>query len=259
MSVHEQYANDLALCALGALLGDERAQVERHLHECADCRREVELLRGDMALLAYSAAHSAPPARSRQRLMDSIRKEPRRAASRRAAWIWAPWLAASLMTIVAILLMRQNTQLQERSAQFREQSAYLHDRDARREAQLERVREIIATLTATDAQRVTLVASKAPPQPQGKTIYVRERGSLIFLANNFKAPAPGKAYELWLIPAKGNPIPAGVFKPDAHGSATIVNPPLPHGVQAKAFAITVEPQAGSPAPTSAIIMQGTGE
>ena len=106
---------------------------------------------------------------------------------------------------------------------------------------------------------ITLVAAKTPPQPQGKAIYLRRRGSLIFLANNL-APLPSKkAYELWLIPKTGSPIPAGVFKPDAHGSATVVNPPLPQGVEAKAFAITVEPETGSPAPTSTPIMLGAGE
>jgi anti-sigma-K factor RskA len=68
-----------------------------------------------------------------------------------------------------------------------------------------------------------------------------------------------KAYELWLIPTQGSAIPAGVFKPDAHGSATVVNPPLPAGIEAKAFAITIENEAGSPTPTMPIVMMGAGE
>jgi anti-sigma-K factor RskA len=103
------------------------------------------------------------------------------------------------------------------------------------------------------------VAAKAPPQPQGKAFYLRNRNSLVFLANNMPALPPQKAYELWLIPVSGNPIPAGVFKPDSHGSATVVNPPLPAGAEAKAFAITVENEAGSQAPTSPVLMVGTGE
>jgi len=55
------------------------------------------------------------------------------------------------------------------------------------------------------------------------------------------------------------PIPAGMFKPDARGSATVVEPPLPGGVEAKAFAITVEPEQGSSAPTMPIVMMGAGE
>ena len=254
MSVHEQYGEDLTLYAMGSLIGDERAAIEKHLDDCADCRRELELLRGDMALLAYSSAHSAPPRRSRQRLMEAVQREPRRkeVPARRSWWAAVPWFAAAAMTILAVLLMRQNTGLQDKLSNLR-------DRTARQQAQLERAREVVATLTATDALRVTLVASKTAPQPQGKAIYVRDRGSLIFIASNFVGAPSGKAYELWLIPTKGNPIPAGVFKPDAHGSAIVVNPPLPSGVEAKAFAITVEQEAGSPAPTSPVIMLGSGE
>jgi len=50
-----------------------------------------------------------------------------------------------------------------------------------------------------------------------------------------------------------------VFKPDAHGSATVINPPLPAGVEAKAFAMTIEPKQGSSTPTMQIVMMGAGE
>jgi anti-sigma-K factor RskA len=129
----------------------------------------------------------------------------------------------------------------------------------RQQAQLEKAREVVDTLTATDAMRITLVTAKTPPQPQGKAIYVRDRSSLIFMASNMPKLPPQKAYELWLIPKQGAPIPAGVFQPDARGSATVVNPPLPAGADAKAFAITVEPEAGSTTPTMPIVMLGAGE
>ena len=77
MSAHEQYADDLALLALGQLQEDERAALETHLEGCAACRRELEQIRGDMALLALSAAGPAPPKRSRERLLKAIAKEPR--------------------------------------------------------------------------------------------------------------------------------------------------------------------------------------
>ena len=122
-----------------------------------------------------------------------------------------------------------------------------------------RLRRIAAPILEPDAQRVTLVAVKAPAQPQGKAFYLRKRNSLVFMANNMPALPAQKAYELWLIPMSGNPIPAGMFKPDARGSATVVNPPLPAGVEAKAFAITVENEGGSATPTMPIVMMGAGE
>jgi anti-sigma-K factor RskA len=150
------------------------------------------------------------------------------------------------------LLWRQNMELQRNVASLQAEL----DQQL---AELQRAREVVSTLTATDAMRVTLVAAKTPPQPQGKAIYVRDRSSLIFLASNLPVLPSNRAYELWLIPVAGAPIPAGVFKPDAHGNATVINPPLPAGVEAKVFAITVEPDQGSPAPTTQPVMLGTGE
>jgi anti-sigma-K factor RskA len=254
MSVHEQFAEDLALYALGGLEGDERAQLEKHLEGCAGCRRELEQLRGDMALMALSAAGPAPPRRARQRLLEAVGRERRSPAApaRRSWWTLVPWVAAATLAVGLVSVWRQKSDLQR-------QIADLQNESARQFEELRQAREVVSTLTATDALRVTVVAAKTPPQPQGKAIYVRDRSSLIFLASNFPALPPQKAYELWLVPTSGAPIAAGVFKPDTHGSAIVINPPLPAGVEAKAFAITVEPESGSPAATSPIIMFGAGE
>ncbi len=68
-----------------------------------------------------------------------------------------------------------------------------------------------------------------------------------------------KAYELWMIPTDGAPVSQGFFKPDAHGSGTVINRPLPAGVEAKAFAMTVELEDGSSVPTMPILMICAGE
>jgi anti-sigma-K factor RskA len=256
MSEHEQYAEDLALYALDALTGESRTKLEQHLANCASCRLELEQLRGDTALLALSAAGPRPPQRARKRLLEAIAQEPRIIATpkapRRTWWGWLGWAATTAVLVFALSLWRENLALKEMLASASSTAA----ENAR---QLEELRRIAAPIIEPEAQRVTLVAAKTPPQPQGKAFYLRRRNSLVFLANNMPALPPQKAYELWLIPTSGAPIPAGVFKPDAHGSATVVNPPLPAGAEAKAFAITVENEAGSPTPTTPALMVGTGE
>jgi anti-sigma-K factor RskA len=271
MNEHEQFAEDLALYALGALQGEDRARLEQHLAACAACRLELEQFRGDTALLALSATGARAPQRARQRLLNAIAQEPPQAASSipanqvasRAAreaeqdhgiglWGWVGWAVTAVLVVFAVSLWRENSVLRETLA-----SASSQISESRREA--EELRKIAAPILDPQTQRVTLVAAKTPPQPQGKAFYLRNRSSLIFLANNMPALPPQKAYELWLIPVSGSPIPAGVFKPDAHGSASVVNPPLPAGTEAKAFAITVENEAGSSAPTTPILMMGAGE
>jgi anti-sigma-K factor RskA len=142
---------------------------------------------------------------------------------------------------------------------LKRQLSHLRSEFEGQQVQLQRAREVVETLTATDAMRVTLVVAKTPPQPQGKAFYLRGRGRLIFLASNLPPVPAQKTYELWLIPTTGAPVPAGVFQPDARGSATVIDPPLPVGLEAKAFAITVEPESGSSTPTMPIVMLGAGE
>lgn len=251
MKVHPQFADDLALYALSGLEDHERAELEKHLEQCASCRHELERLRGDMALLALSTAGPIPSRRARERLLEAVKREPRAraVAVRRAWWAPVPWVAAAGFVLVAAWFWRQSDELAERVTHLQKESAA-------QQMQLERAREVLATLTATDALIVPVTAPNTTPQPQGKAIYVRDKARLIFLASNLPALPPRKAYELWLIPAQGAPIPAGVFKPNARGSAVVIHPPLPADVEAKAFAITVEPATGSSSPTMPIVMMG---
>jgi len=251
MTVHEQFAEDLALYALGAL--DETAGLEKHLEECASCRSELEQLRGNAALLALTTAGPKPPARAKSRLMDAIAKEPRlQQAKPSSRWWTLGWIGAVAMVAVAAVLWNQNSNLKSQV----QESARVSDQQ---KAQLEEARRIVDTLMAKDAMHVSVVpvGMKTPP-PEGKVIYSRDRSGLILMASNLQPVPPQKAYELWLIPMQGAPIPAGMFKPDAHGSALVVNPPLPAGVEAKAFAITIEPEQGSATPTMPIVMMGSG-
>jgi anti-sigma-K factor RskA len=257
MSEHEQYVDDLALYALDALRGEDRARVDAHLATCAACRLELEQLRGDTALLALSAAGPRPPQRARQRLLDAVAREAHvpgdaRTSTRTSWWGWLGWAAAAAVVVFALSLWRENSALQRSLASMSSRAT-----ESRHE--LEELRRITAPILAPEAQRVTLVSTKTAPQPQGKAFYLRNRSSLVFLANNLPALPPRKAYELWLIPVSGAPIPAGVFKPDSHGSASVVNPLLPAAVEAKAFAITVENETGATAPTMPILMMGAGE
>jgi anti-sigma-K factor RskA len=256
MSVHEQFADDLSLYALGALQGEERSAVERHLEECPDCRHELARLQGGLALLAFSVTGSKPPARSRERLITAIAKEPRRAhlirPPRRAWWTVVEWAAAVAFVAVIALLLTQNSNMRRRVAEFQSNSM-------KQQQELLQAKQLIESLTSPDAVHFTLVAGKVPPQPQGKAIYVRKNGTLVFLASNMPVLPAEKIYELWLIPTSGAPIPAGLFRPDAHGTAAVVKPAIPTGVEAKTFAITVEPSSGSSAPTTTPIMVGVGE
>jgi anti-sigma-K factor RskA len=267
MIMHEQFAEDLSLYALGSLEGEERQALETHLEGCASCRRELELLRGDCSLLALTTVGPKPPARARQRLMAAIANEPRLPATapeRQRSW-WTNfgraglgWVAAAALALVCIGLVGKNSTLQRDVASLRAQfQAQLNDQGSK----LEQANEVVATLLDPEATKIELVAVGNKPQPRGKAIYQRRNRNLIFFASNLPPLPAEKIYELWLFPASGGaPIAAGLFKPDARGSATVVNPPLPEGVEAKNFAVTLEPESGShESPRGTPVIVGLGE
>jgi len=253
MSGHPQFEEDLALYALGALERGSCAVLEGHLAECAECRRELERMQGDAALLALSASGAAPPQAARARLMQAVGREPhaRAVPMRRRWWALAPVFSTAVLALFGILLWQENAALKDQMEEMRAQVE-----QGQRESR--RAREILAVLMAPDAAHFTLVAAESKPQPQGKAIYVMGRGC-VFFASNLAPLPPAKAYELWLVPAAGAPIPVGVFKPDARGSATLVAPPMYEQTPAKAFAITIEPEGGSRTPTPPIVLAGAGQ
>jgi anti-sigma-K factor RskA len=254
MTTHEQFADDLALYALGSLEGEAAAALDAHLEECAPCRQELARLQGDMALLALTASGPAPPQRARQRLLKAIAHEPRSLRTvfvRRRWWTLAPVFASLVLAIFAILLWRENVRQRDRIETLRADAA-------QNQASLEEAKHLLALLTDPSALHVTLVAAQAKPQPAGKAIYMAGNGALVFMASNLAPLAPQKTYELWLVPRHGEkPMPAGMFRPDSSGNAMVMMPPMSPGVEAKTFAVTIEPEGGSPAPTMPMVLVGS--
>lgn len=253
MSAHDQFADDVMLYALGSLDDAERQAFEEHLRECAQCRRELQAAQEDLGLIALSAAGPRPPARSREKFMSALAKEPRRsqpAPSIGKGWLWIPWFTTLACALLASVLYFANLRLRNDlgaiTSDAQKQSVELHQ-----------AREMLELLKSPDAVRVTLTMGNEKPKPQAKTIYSPEKGRLIFIANNLPAAPANKAYELWLVPMQGSPVPAGTFWPDSAGSVTMMKTTMPSGMAPKAFAVTIEKEEGSDTPTMPLVMAGT--
>jgi anti-sigma-K factor RskA len=264
---------DLTLYAMEALTPEEADATRGHLGTCPECREELAVLHGDLALLALSVDQQPAPAGVLDRILDKIHAGKAPAAQPAAADIPAakpeassnvaeipngrrvwpvliPWLIAAVLGITCVLLSAKIVGMNDSLSD----EANLVSNLAAKASYAQQVLEV---LNAKNAQRVVLTAAKTPPAPAAHTIYLPERGALIMQASNLQPVPTGKAYELWVIPADGKaPIPAGVFQPDAHGYACVVLPKLPVGVPAKAFGITLENAGGSAAPTSPILLSG---
>lgn len=266
MKTHEQFADDLLLYALGEMTGNDRQEFETHLQTCASCRRELQEMRADLGLLALSAAGAKPPARVKERLMRAVAAEPRgvsvvapQAPPRRAFWNWAPALAAALLLLLTIGLWSRNAVLKQNERQLRDAVAELTNRNQDLAVKYRQAEESLGLLQDPQAVHISLNPSKAPKEPRGTAIFDPSKKRMLFMASNMPPAPAGKAYELWIIPTKGAPIPAGVFKPDEHGNAVMMDHTMPADVEAKAFAVTMEKEEGSNTPTMPILMSGQGE
>ncbi len=284
---------DLALFAMQLLPKDEHALIVAHLAQCAVCGRTLAEVQGDLAVYAHTVDMHSPPAQARERLMKQVAREKKTVPVERVApsppleiigrgerpyrtglssgaylaeeeeepkrslaakvFPWVGWAVAAGVAVVAGNLYHERD--------------VLHDKMTAMAGQMDRLssdaaaaKHLMEAMTDPTAKHVTLTmapATPAPPVPQGRITYVAERGTLVFLASNMEPLQAYKTYELWLIPADGrDPIPAGTFHPDERGNASVIMPPLPKGIEAKAFGVTVEDEGGSQTPTMPIIMAG---
>ena len=93
---------------LGELTVEEERELERHLEECAECRRELERVRQTHNLLRQLAANE-PPAELKDQLLTRVRGEtPARSIGGR--WFWASAAAALLLVaVMGVGLFREVT------------------------------------------------------------------------------------------------------------------------------------------------------
>jgi anti-sigma-K factor RskA len=266
---------DLALYALKALPADEMAAMAAELRDDSQAQQELSRIQGEFALLALSADQQPAPSGAFERLKTRMREENQTNAkpmatpaarpsvqmtdtayeiaspSRRSKWaLFTPWaIAAALAIACSILGYRVSSMNDALDGESRLVSNLA--------AKASHAQQVLEVLNAPEAQRVTLTATKTSPAPTAHTVYLAERGALVMEANNLKPVPADKAYELWVIPASGGaPLPAGTFRPNSEGYASLVLPRLPSGVPAKAFGITIENTAGATTPTQPIILSG---
>jgi anti-sigma-K factor RskA len=286
-------SEDLALFAMQLLPAEEMAEIAAYVERSEDARRELAEIQGELAMYAHTVEMQSPSAEARERLMKQVGREKKAipidrpveaaAAASSSASVaandefggaagslysteeeppkpgfagrvlpWIGWAAAAGLAVAAGSLYKERETLR---SDVTEQSSRIDHLNADAAA----ARQVLDAMTDSSAVRVTLNVKGAPPAvPQGRATYVASKGTLIFLATNLEPLQPSKTYELWLIPAGAgqNPIPAGTFRPDARGNASVIMPTLPKGVEAKAFGVTVEEEGGATTPTLPIILVG---
>jgi anti-sigma-K factor RskA len=218
VGVHEQFADQPALYALGALPASDKAAFEAHLTTCAVCAAEVHGFAPVLEALATTTAESAPSPHIRSALLSRIRT-PRK--------LEATWLALAASAFLAVSLAWYAASARARVTAL--------------EAQL-------SVLAAPDTARVDLAGQPAAPAASARVFWSRSRG-LVFTASNLPALPAGRVYQLWVLTDQPAPISAGLLTPDLDGRVTAVFHTSPDVPRPVAMAVTLEPHGGVLSPT----------
>jgi anti-sigma-K factor RskA len=214
--------------AVDALDDIERAQFERHLAECAECRAEVASLRSTAAVLAETTTTS-PPAGLRERVLGEIgtvRPLPPAvgtgAAPRRRFRLAPVAAAAALIAAVGtgVVVAQPWADDSSQTPQVSAVDRVLQAEDAERYPQ------------SIDGAEATLVRS-------------RSLNKAVLVTEDMAPPPDGKVYELWLDHEGVGMVPAGLM--DRGGEQRILLEGDP--ATATGAGITVEPAGGSEEPT----------
>jgi anti-sigma-K factor RskA len=171
-----------------------------------------------VAVMSGAVKAAEPPKRLRAKVVDMVRREPKR------SWAaFVPWAVAGVLAIVlasVVLPPRLHPPVSERK--FEEALSILND-------------------------PVAKDVAFGEPAARGR-VFVSPQKGVVVMAAHLPSITANQTFELWVIPAQGKPIPSGTFRSDADSTAVYVRPgPVSN---AAAIAVTVEPAGGSPQPTT---------
>jgi anti-sigma-K factor RskA len=239
---HDEIGELLGAYALEALSPEERAEIVAHVRVCPVCAAEAIELMSVHDQLALAAIERDPPPALRTRLMNLVEldrnqwlleqarssPEQSRRTTSTAWWKRIPMLAygagAAILVAVAVLVVV-----------FANRSH--------------------VTVHIFHGSAVAQVVKGIDLQGAAGTVGVRSDHTTDVTFSNLPALPPKLAYELWLIPAKGNPVAVGGF--NAGSSRSFTKRYNKDAAGFAAAAVTIERAPGnwpSPSPNSTAIV-----
>lgn len=217
----EELRQDYTAYALGVADEPERSEIAEHLaRQCPNCVPGITSALATVTAMSWAVKAEEPPKRLRRRVLGSIEREGRRSG----LGVYLPWAITAALSLALVLI----------GIQGRRQIADT--------AKLERALSILNDPATRD------VSFGETEKPAKGRVFISPGKGVVFIGASLPRLGAGKTFELWVIPAKGNPAPAGVFESQPDQSAVFVRPgPVDN---AAAIAVTVEPEGGSPQPTT---------
>ncbi|MFD3503383.1 anti-sigma factor domain-containing protein [Streptomyces sp. NPDC058676] len=242
--------------ALDALEPDERRRFEKHLKKCDSCAAEVRALAEDAVRLAWSTAAPPPPA-MRERVLAAVRATPQENARPEVARARTPQLPPHVWGVQPPPRVRERRRIPlfvpfatvtaaaalVVASLFAVQAGQTEDQLNAERAQ---AREIAHVLAAPDARATT------GQDTEGRSIGViasASEGSAVVTLSGYGDLPSDRVRQLWLMRPDAQPRSLGLFDDDTPLVASGLD------TSATSLAVTVEPDGGSPQPTTQPVVQ----
>lgn len=254
----------LELYAAGALSSVERKEVEQMLAQHPELREELNAI--EKAFEFYATAHSRKPADT---LFNSILSDVhaiQQQESTSAKTIELPQPERSSGNIIRILAFAASILLflsvavniyyyskyqgaQDELAEMQDQNTMMASQYDALQADYEVALRDMDVIKNPAYIAVTMKGLPVSPNSVAVVYWDKTSGNVYISANSLPSPETGKQYQLWAL-VDGKPVDAGVFNMNGamQQMKVITN--------ADAFAVTLEPAGGVPAPTGDIYVLG---
>lgn len=227
------------LFVLRALEHELASEIEKHLRDgCDYCQAKIDEATVTMAAFAEVVPLTKPPQYLKERVLSSIQPiaavPPKRPSN--SGSLFALMGACAALLAVAVWFGSETNGLKSRL----------------NEVSRER-NELEAALKSLSRSGTRTIQFGKANEPQGK-VFVNPSGGLVFVASRLPQIASDRTFQLWLVPPTGAPRSAGLFHSDQSGSSVQVSAVPVDPATTKAVAVSVEPAAGSTAPTTTPII-----
>jgi anti-sigma-K factor RskA len=219
--------------------------------------QDMQSIASEMALLAYN---NAPSDRVKEQLLEmawaSVRSRESGGNIHYLSRYRISAAAAVILLVTSLGLFFFNQNLE---GDLQEQKELVVQKETTiriLETEVEQKSELLAILEARDVDLVLMDGLEVNPNGFGKVVWDKDNGQALLQVANMPRVPTAKEYQLWFV-INNQPFSAGVFAvndPTKDNFFKIQD--LNQSANEGAFAITLEPEGGSPQPTGDMYMLG---
>ena len=260
--------DELQLLAVGALPEPEAAAMQAHVCDCSECGTNLAEARGIAALLSFAVKQDRAAGTVKAELMARMRANrkseernawprkvvhepdamPRGRKPRTSWWTWGLSAAALVLALVSFGLSWQNRRIAaELQTERKSAERLIHDR--------EQIEKYVGVLAAPDTITVKLAGTEELSKASGVVRFNAKAGVVLYAADLPKL-APDKSYQVWLVPANGEPMSVGLLGPGGRAWGNMWAGEVAPNMNAKGFVMTVEAVGGVAQPTGPQVLVG---